>query len=401
MEYETLLAKRTERIGTNAIREILKVVSRPGMVSMAGGIPSPESFPLGILRKLTRIVFDKYGSRAFQYDMTEGFPPLRKALSDYLTARRKIPAAAGDLLVTSGSQGVLDAVGKILISPGDRVAVEAPTYIGALQAFGPYAPDYVQIDTDAEGVVPASLERAVRDGGARLIYLVPTFQNPSGRTVPLYRRIEIAEILKRYDALLIEDDPYSLLRYRGEDIPPIRTFAPGHVIYVSTLSKVLAPGLRVGFCLAPEPIRGWLVRVKQGVDLHTSTFNQALAAEYLARGYLDRHLPNILRQYGPRLAAILAALEAHFPEGFRWSLPDGGMFVWVEGPSGLDIEEIYWRAIEKNVAFVPGRFFFAHEGEGMDTLRLNFTMADEATLDRSIKVLAGVMKSRMGCGYST
>ena len=296
MAFDNLLADRTGKMGVNVIREILKVVSQPGMVSLAGGIPAPESFPLDIIKDLTDTVVEKYASGGFQYGPTEGFWPLRDALTDYLKDR-EIETGAGEILIASGSQGVLDAIGKVLITKGDQVAVEAPTYLGALQAFTPYEPEYVRMDTDDDGLIPGSLETVLAAGRIKFIYLVPTFQNPTGRTIPLERLREIAAIIKKYNALLVEDDPYGALRYRGRDITPIKGLAPENVVYISTLSKVFAPGLRIGFCHAPEQIRKWLVIVKQGIDLHTSTFNQALAAEYIAGGFLESHLPKIIDLY--------------------------------------------------------------------------------------------------------
>jgi len=391
MDFKNLLAQRTGKMGASAIREILKVVSQPGMLSLAGGIPAPESFPMEIINELTFKVIEKYSSSAFQYDLTEGFPPLREALVDYLK-KKGIYASEGEILIASGSQGVLDAVGKILISRGDSIAVEAPTYLGAIQAFNPYEPVYARMDTDDDGLIPESLERVLESGGIKFIYLVPTFQNPTGRTIPLVRRKQIAGIIQKYNTLLIEDDPYSTLRYRGEDIPPIKTLAPENVVYVSTFSKVFAPGLRVGFFVAPELIGKWLVLAKQGIDLHTSTFNQALAAEYLLGGYLEEHLPKILNIYRPKQEAMFHALEAYFPESFRWSKPEGGMFLWAEGPEGIDMEKVYWKSVKRKVAFVPGKFFFTHKGEGIETMRLNYTMADEETIDRAVKTLSDVIK---------
>ncbi|MBW2482436.1 MAG: PLP-dependent aminotransferase family protein [Deltaproteobacteria bacterium] len=392
MAFDNLLAERTTRMGASVIREILKVVAKPGMVSLAGGIPAPESFPLEIIQELTEIVVAKYASGAFQYGPTEGFWPLREALADYLE-NRAITASAGEILIASGSQGVLDAVGKVLIDKGDLVAVEAPTYLGALQAFTPYEPEYVRMDTDELGLIPGSLESVLAGGKVKFIYLVPTFQNPTGRTIPLERRREIADIIKKYNALLIEDDPYGALRYRGHDIAPVKALAPDHVVYISTLSKVFAPGLRIGFCHAPEQIRKWLVIVKQGIDLHTSTFNQALASEYIAGGFLERHLPKIIDFYRPKQEAMLSALDTYFPPNFTWSRPEGGMFLWVEGPQGFDMEELYWKAIERNVAFVPGKYFYTSPQEGIETMRLNYTRADEETIDNSIRILSEVIQS--------
>lgn len=392
MTFETLLADRTKRMSASVIREMLKVVSQPGMVSLAGGIPAPESFPLEIISELARRVVAVYGSQAFQYDLTEGFTPLREALSAYLQPKG-IRATTDEVIIGSGSQGFLDVIGKVLISPGDRVAVEAPTYLGAIQAFNPYEPQYVRMDTDDSGLIPESLERVLRTHRIKFIYLVPTFQNPSGRTITLARRQAIAEIIQRHGALLIEDDPYSPLRYRGEYLPPVKTLVPENVVYISTLSKVFAPGLRLGFCVAPEPIRRWMVLAKQGVDLHTGTFNQALAAEYIAGGHLGKHLPRIVALYRPKQEAMLNALDRYFPADFRWSRPEGGMFLWVEGP--LDTEALYWEAVKQNVAFVPGRYFFTTPGEGLGTMRLNYTMSDAPTIDKAIATLAEVIEERL------
>ena len=394
MDFGHLLADRTRVMGASAIREILKVVSQPGMISLAGGIPAPESFPMDIIEELTARVIDRYGSQAFQYDRTEGFIPLNEALVGHL-AGKGIRASPDEIIIASGSQGFLDAVGKVVISKGDRVAVEAPTYLGAIQAFNPYEPRYVRMDTDDDGLIPASLEQVLREAPVKLVYLVPTFQNPTGRTIPLERRKEIADIIQRYDALLVEDDPYSDLRYRGEAIPPIRCFAPDHVVYVSTLSKTFAPGLRIGFCVAPPLIRRWLVLVKQGVDLHTSTFNQALAAEYISGGYLERHLPKILDLYWPKQTAMLQALETYFPESFHWSRPEGGMFIWAEGPDGLDGDVLYDRCVECTVAFVPGKYFYTQPGEGLATMRLNYTMIDEFTIQRAIRIVGDVIRQEL------
>lgn len=379
-------------MGASAIREILKVVSAPGMISLAGGIPAPESFPLDIMEELTGRVIRRFGAGAFQYDLTEGFLPLREALVGLLAARG-IAADAPQIYVTSGSQGVLDALGKILIAPGDTVAVEAPTYLGAIQAFNPYEPAYLRLQTDDNGLIPESLEEALRTHQVKFVYLVPTFQNPTGRTIPVERRRRIAEIAIEHDTLIVEDDPYGALRYRGEPVPSVRTFAPGNVLYASTLSKVFAPGLRIGFCLAPRPIDRWLVLSKQGVDLHTSTFNQALAAEYIAGGYLDRQLPRIVEIYRPRQEAMLSAMNEFFPAGFTWSRPEGGMFIWAEGPEGSNSDDLYREAVKRNVAFVPGRHFYTEPGEGLATMRLNYTMSSEAVIRRAIETLADVLRA--------
>jgi 2-aminoadipate transaminase len=387
MEYQKLLAGRTELMKANAIREILKVVSKPGVVSLAGGIPSPQSFPMDIINEINQKVLAKYSFAAFQYGLTEGFMPLREQLVGLLE-KRGIKSNPEMINITSGSQGVLDSIAKLLISKGDKIALEAPTYLGALSAFNPYEPEYIRMDMDDEGLVPESLEDTLTNHKIKFIYLVPTFQNPTGRSLTRERRKKIAKIIIKHNALLVEDDPYSSLRYHGEDIASVKTLAPENVIYISTLSKIFAPGLRIGFYVAPEFLAKWLVLVKQGVDLHTSTFNQALAAQYLEGNYLENHLPKILSIYKPRQEAMLESIEKHFPSDFLCSKSDGGMFLWVTGPKDFDMIELYHRCVENGVAFVPGKFFFTNEDEGINTMRLNYTMADEKTIDDAIKKIA-------------
>jgi 2-aminoadipate transaminase len=364
------------------------------MVSLAGGIPAPEIFPLNIIKDLTERVMNKYSSTALQYDLTEGFYPLREALSTYL-GNKGIQASAEDILTASGSQGVLDALGKILISKGDKVAVEAPTYLGALQAFAPYEPEYTSIQCDEDGPLPESLEDILCSNSVKFIYLVPTFQNPTGRSIPLTRRKEIAEILTKYNTLLIEDDPYSDLRYRGQTIPTIKSLAPENVVYIGSLSKIFAPGLRVGFCVAPDLIHKWMILAKQGVDLHTSTLTQALAAEYISGGFLEDHLPEIIELYRLKQDSMQNALERYFPDSFKWSRPEGGMFIWVEGPEGFDMEKVYWKAIKRKTAFVPGKYFYTQDDEGNETMRLNYTLVDEKYIDWAIKALSYVIREEL------
>ncbi|MDC7227788.1 MAG: PLP-dependent aminotransferase family protein [Spirochaetales bacterium] len=392
MNYTDLLADRTGKMGASAIREILKVVGKPGMVSLAGGIPSPDSFPMDTIKDLIDKVMSKYGSSAFQYDLSEGFTPLREAMADYL-GQKGIRLSPEQVLIQSGSQGVLDSLCKVLVSKGDKIAVEAPTYLGAIQAFKPYEPCFIEMEMDDEGLIPESLEETLKNHNIKFVYTVPTFQNPTGRSISIERRKEIAEIILKYDALLVEDDPYSNLRYTGEPVPAIKTMAPDNVVYVTTLSKVLAPGLRIGVVAAPETISEWMVVVKQGVDLHTATFSQAIAAEYVAGGFLNQQLPKIIELYRPRHAAMLNALEKYFPADFTFSRPEGGMFIWVEGPEGLNLVDGYWQAVEQNVAYVPGKYFYTEETKGFSTMRLNFTMSEATVIESAIEKLAGVLKT--------
>jgi 2-aminoadipate transaminase len=316
---------------------------------------------------------------------------LRKALIDYVKTKG-VDARLENIYITSGSQGFLDAIGKLLISPGDYVAVEGPTYLAALQAFNAYEANYAQMETDEEGVIPESMEEMIQSYPVKFVYTIPTFQNPSGKTIDLQRREQIAEIILKHDVLLIEDDPYSALRYKGENLPTIKSMAPDNVIYASTFSKIFAPGLRVGFIVAPEKLGRWLVLIKQGVDLNTCTFTQALATEYLTGGYVSGQVKKIINIYHPKLETMLKALEDNFTKDFKWSKPEGGMFVWGEGPEGMDMEEVYKQAIEKGVGFVPGKFFFPNPDDGIETMRLNFTNITEDNIKHAIKILASVVK---------
>lgn len=388
MDIQSKLSRRTNMMEASAIREILKVVAQPGMVSLAGGIPAPESFPLEIIRELSNAVLDEFGPAALQYDKTEGFGPLRDALIDYLPERGLVDVNEDTLTIYSGSQSLLDIAAKVLITKGDLIAIEAPSYLGAITAFNAYEAQYVSVETDDDGIIPEALEAVLKTRSVKLVYLVPTFQNPTGRTLSLERRQRVAELLKQYDALLLEDDPYSALRYSGEALPPIQSFAPEHVIYSSTFSKILAPGLRLGFAVAPAELSRWLVVTKQGTDLHTQTFGQGIAAMYLAGGYLKDHLPRIIDLYQPRRDAMLAALADFMPPGFRWTRPDGGMFLWMIGPDGLDAEVLYHECVARGVAFVPGKFFFFEDGVGIETLRLNFTMVTPDVVRKAIETVA-------------
>jgi 2-aminoadipate transaminase len=392
MNFDNLFAGRTKNMGANAIREILKVVSQPGIISLAGGIPAPESFPLKLFEELTQKVLEKYASYSLQYDVTEGFTPLRQALVAFLH-HKGIEAAPAGICISSGSQGVLDAIGKIMISKGDHIAVEAPTYVGAISAFNPYEPEYHCLEMDDDGLLPESLEQTLKKYPIKFVYLVPTFQNPTGRTLTLERRLQIAEIIKRHETLLVEDDPYSDLRYRGTPLPTLKSLVPDQVVYTTTLSKIFAPGLRIGIYLAPAPVQRWMIYAKQGIDLHSSTFNQALATEYIVGGYLERQVPIITALYKPKQEAMLTALEKYFPDSYSWSRPEGGMFIWAEGPNHLEAEKLYWKCIERKTAFVPGKFFYPCEGRGLSSMRLNYTMSDESSIDRAIKTIGEVIRS--------
>lgn len=392
MDIKKLLAKRTKVMVNSALSELLRVTDKPEIISLAGGLPAPESFPLEVIGKLNDLVLKKYGGAAFQYGPTDGVKILREEVVIWLEDRN-MKVTVDNVGITSGSQGALDTIGKIFIDQGDVIAVESPTYIGAVDAFTPYDPRFEEITTDEDGTVPQSLEKILKTKQVKFIYLVSTFQNPTGRTISWERRKQIAKIIKKYDVLLIEDDPYYSLRYRGKVINPIQTMIPKNTVYLCTFSKVLAPGLRIGFYAAPKNIASLMVAAKQSVDLHTNSYGQYLATEYLKTGHLKKHLPNILKIYKSREKAMLNALKKYLPPSFCWTKPEGGMFIWVTGPKNLDAVKLYWKAIEKNVAFVPGTYFFAKPGKGKNTLRLNFTNVSEKQINLAIKKLSKVIKS--------
>ncbi len=255
--------------------------------------------------------------------------------------------------------------------------------------------NYCQSNTNTVTVTVknVTLEEVLKNRSVKFVYLVPTFQNPTGRTLSLLRRKRVAEIIKKYQALLVEDDPYSALRYKGRDLPTIKSFAPENVVYVSTLSKVFAPGFRIGFHLAPEAFHKWFVIAKQGVDLHTNTYSQALASEYLSKGYLEKQLLKIVDLYKPKQLAMLKALDKYMPKGYTWSSPEGGMFLWVEGPQGVDMEKVNQACIKRKTAFVPGKFFFTDMREGASTMRLNYTMSDERQIDYAVNIIGDVLRN--------
>ncbi len=391
MNYTVLLADRTENMSGNIIREILKATANPKIVSLAGGLPAPETFPIDVINKLHETIMSKYGSKLFQYSTTEGFMPFREAVAQYVQ-RFGIDTDVDNVSITSGSQGSLDAIAKILLNKGDYVAVEAPTYLGAMTAFNPYQPNYVEIETDDEGIIPQSLEQILKTHKVKIIYLVPTFQNPTGRTLSLVRRKEVAALLQKYNIIAVEDNPYGELRYVGERIPSIKSLAPEHIIYVGTLSKVFAPGMRLGFHVAPKELGKWLTFAKQGIDIHTHTYGQALATEYLREGYLDSHLPHIIEVYKPRYQAMLATLKESFSDEFRWSIPEGGMFIWIQAPERFNTDDLYWKAIEQHIAYVPGRYFFSNTSKGLSTMRLNFTNMPADVITKAVRTLANVFE---------
>jgi 2-aminoadipate transaminase len=378
--WQGSLSAATETITSSAIRDLLHLTVQPEMISFAGGLPAPQCFPSEELTAAAERVLTEQPLAALQYGPTEGHAPLRQLLAGRM-ANQGMAVSVEQLLITSGSQQALDLLGKLLIDEGATVLVEQPTYLGALQAWRPYRPRFVSLPMDDDGLLPAAVEQALATGPRpRFLYTVSSFQNPTGVTLSVERRQALIAIAARYGLPIIEDDPYGELRYSGERPPTLAALdiaAHGelrHVVYLSTFSKVLAPGLRVGWALLPAPLTDKFVQAKQGLDLHSSSLSQLVAYEASRNGLIDRHLPTIIATYGARRDAMLAALAQHMPPHVSWTQPEGGMFLWLRLPAEMDSAAILRRAIAEQVAFVPGATFHA-DGSGANTMRLNFSHA--------------------------
>ncbi len=399
-------AQRTQRMTSSVIRELLKLTEKPDVISFAGGLPAPEVFPLAEVEAAALRVLRERGQTALQYAATEGYPPLRDLLVRHMS-RYGIKVKPANVLITSGSQQGLDLIGKLFVNSGDRILTESPTYLGALQAWSAYQADYLTVPVDDEGLDVDRLEAQLR-GGPKFLYILPNFQNPAGVTLSLERRRRLVELANHYGAPIVEDDPYGQLRYEGDHLPPLVQIDAefhgcareecdftGDVLYLSTLSKTLAPGLRIAWVVAPESVISRLVQMKQGADLHSSTFCQMVAYEVAKDGFLDKHVKRIREVYGERRNAMLGALERHFPEEARWTKPQGGLFLWITLPEGFDSTVLLTEALEREkVAFVPGSSFFPRGG-GERTCRLNFSYVGPEVIDEGIHRLGSVIKRRL------
>ena len=395
-DFEASLSARAKTMNASAIREILKVTQQPDVISFAGGLPAPELFPLDGVRQAAGAALDKYGPAALQYSTTEGHPPLR----EWIAARDDIPAS--NVQIVTGSQQGLDLLGKVLLDEGDLVLVEAPTYLGALQSFQPYLPRYEQLPTDEGGIdvdaLEALLTRLEQEGKqAKVLYAIPNFQNPTGRTLSLERRRKLVELTARHGVLLIEDDPYGELRFSGEALPSLYRLGlelhggveKNHVIYCSSFSKTLVPGLRDAWVQAATPIIRKLIQAKQGADLHTPTLNQMIITELLP--ILPAQIEKVKKAYGERAAHMMQRMDDLFPKGAQRTTPQGGMFLWVTLPGGIDTTAMLERAVSRQVAYVPGSPFFALGG-GQNTMRLSYSSATPEQIDRGIAALAETIR---------
>jgi len=405
--WEYRYAHRTQKMGSAVIRELLKFTEQPDIISFAGGLPAPEVFPLKEFQEACNAVLETQGAQALQYSTTEGYLPLREMIARH-NSRFSVHVTADNILITSGSQQALDFIGRLFINRGDYVVVESPTYLGALQAWNAYGAQYISVPVDEHGMIVDQLEEALRFG-PKFIYVLPNFQNPSGCTLSLERRMQLVELADKYGVPIIEDDPYGQLRYEGDHIPSVATLDSryrnedcndeytGNVIYLSTFSKLLAPGLRLAWVIAPPQVIRKLVMTKQAADLHTSSFNQHVAFEVAKGGFLDEHVKVIRSTYKERRDTMLEMMDEVFPSEVSWTKPQGGMFLWGMMPENVDAAEVLKVAIQRKVAFVPGAAFHANGG-GANTMRINFSYSTPETIREGISRLGVTLKEALKNG---
>jgi len=388
---EWKFSERAEQLKSSMIREILKVTQRPEVISFAGGLPSPETFPVERMRAAFDKVLSTTGKTALQYGPTDGFPPLREFIANSLS-KNGAKIDASQVLMVSGSQQGLDLLGKVLLDEGSKAVVETPSYLGALQAFSVYRPELVSVEMDEFGLRPDAV--AEKGKNARLLYCLPNFQNPTGLTLSQERRIELVETCARMRIPLLEDDPYGALCYRGEPLPKMLSMNPEGVIYMGSFSKVLTPGIRLGYVVAPRPLIKKLEQAKQAADLHTAQLTQMVVHEVIKDGFLDQHIPTIRTFYSGQCDIMLDALSKFFPAGVTWTKPDGGMFIWVRLPKHIDSMALSSAALEQNVAFVPGVPFYAGNPE-TNTLRLSFVTVSRERIYEGIEKLGKLIASKL------
>jgi len=404
--WEYRYAHRVQTMKSSVIRELLKLTEQPDIISFAGGLPAPEVFPVKEFQKACNQVLMDHGAQALQYSTTEGYVPLRELVSER-SAHQGLQVTAENVLITSGSQQALDFIGRLFINQGDYVVVEAPTYLGALQAWNMYGAQYISVRADEHGMVMDELEAALRIG-PKFIYILPNFQNPSGSTLSLERRMKLVELADKYGVPIVEDDPYGQLRYEGDHIPSVAALDSryrnehngeynGNVIYLSTFSKLLAPGLRLAWVIAPLEVIRKFVMTKQAADLHTSSINQQVAYEVAKGGFLDEHVKVIRATYKERRDVMVEMMEEMFPSEVNWIKPQGGMFLWGVLPENVDAAEVLEAAVERKVAFVPGGAFYPNGG-GANTMRLNFSYSSPDTIREGITRLGVTLKEALKSG---
>lgn len=395
-------ADRMRHLRASEIREILKLTARPEVISFAGGLPAAESFPVADIAAAAAACLAEEGPTALQYSTTEGDPELRRLLAQRMSDRRGMTVAAKDVLITTGSQQGLDLTAKVFLDRGAAVLCESPTYLAALNAFRVFEPRIEAVTTDDDGMLPEALAAALEQvPEVRVVYVIPDSQNPSGRTWTVDRRRTVAEIAAAAGAVVVEDSPYAEVRFEGEPLPAIAALAPPEaaVVHLGTLSKVFCPGMRLGWATAPAQLLERYVLVKQSADLHTPTLTQRIAARYLADHDLDANIARVNRLYRERRDAMLASLSECFPDDARWTRPAGGLFLWVELPAGVDAVSLLQRALERDVAFVPGASFFPEPGHD-NTMRLNFSAMPPERIRVGVRRLAEALEEELAARHA-
>ena len=390
MEYK--FAKRIGNLKASEIREILKVTERPEVISFAGGLPAPELFPIEEIIKVNKIVLEEQGSKALQYSTTEGYAPLREWIASRMNSKLGTKFQLENILITHGSQQALDLSGKVFLNEGDVVLCESPTYLAAISAFRAYECDFVEVPTDNDGMIIEELERILeRTKKVKIIYVIPEFQNPTGKTWSLERRKLLVKIAMKYNVMIIEDNPYGELRYEGENLPSIKSFDQiGCVLCLGTFSKIFCPGYRIGWIAGDKRVIEKYVLVKQGTDLQCNTIAQMEIAKYLELYDIDEHIDKIREVYRLRRDLTVKTMEEEFPKGVSFTRPQGGLFAWVEIPTNVNTRDILKKSLERNVAFVPGGSFFPNGGHE-NTFRINFSNMPEERIVEGLKRLAGVL----------
>jgi len=390
MEYK--FAKRIGNLKASEIREILKVTERPEVISFAGGLPAPELFPIEEIIKVNKIVLEEQGSKALQYSTTEGYAPLREWIASRMNSKLGTKFQLENILITHGSQQALDLSGKVFLNEGDVVLCESPTYLAAISAFRAYECDFVEVPTDNDGMIIEELERILeRTKKVKIIYVIPEFQNPTGKTWSLERRKLLVKIAMKYNVMIIEDNPYGELRYEGENLPSIKSFDQiGCVLCLGTFSKIFCPGYRIGWIAGDKRVIEKYVLVKQGTDLQCNTIAQMEIAKYLELYDIDEHIDKIREVYRLRRDLTVKTMEEEFPQGVSFTRPQGGLFAWVELPTNVNTRDVLKKSLEKNVAFVPGGSFFPNGGHE-NTFRINFSNMPEERIVEGLKRLAGVL----------
>lgn len=392
---DSIFSDRISDVPKSFIREILKVAVDKSVISFAGGLPNRDLFPVEEIQRATNRVFEEHGRDALQYSTSEGYPPLREWISDRYASKGQGRIGPDDILILSGSQQGLDILGKTLLNEGDHLAIERPGYLGAIQAFSIYRSTFHQILLDDEGPDIGVLSDTLERYPVKLFYTVPNFQNPSGTTYSQQRRRETADLIQESDTILIEDDPYGELRFRGTPAESFKTLAPENTVLLGSFSKIIAPGFRIGWIVARSDIREKLLVAKQASDLHTNYLGQRIVHQYLVDNDIDSHISKIRTSYGRQREAMVQSIERFFPEDIGYTEPEGGMFLWVKLPSGMSAMKLFDAALAKKVAFVPGEPFYPDNPE-INTLRLNFSSVDEETIREGIKRLGRAIEEYRG-----